>query len=201
MRSRHARVAVCVLTLVALASLAAGCGGSAAPSVASLGTSSSGGGTAAGPSTSSGGGGLTAKSADGAKFSSCMRSHGVPNFPDPSSGKILVGPGSGIDQSSPTFRAAQQACQKLLPNGGRPSPQQLAKMQQKLLAFSACMRTHGVPDFPDPTFSGGGAQLSLRGGAGSDLNPNSPRFQAAQKACRGRLPGNVGVGPPPAGGK
>jgi hypothetical protein len=132
-----------------------------------------------------------------------MRSHGVPNFPDPGSGGGLsIGPGSGIDPSSPKFRAAQQACQKLLPNGGQPSPQQRAKMQAALLAFSACMRSHGVPDFPDPTFAGGGARLSLNGGPGSDLNPQSPRFQAAQTACQGKLPGRVKVGgPPTTGGK
>jgi hypothetical protein len=132
-----------------------------------------------------------------------MRSHGVPNFPDPGSGGgIQVGPGSGIDPSSPTFQAAQRACQKLLPNGGQPSPQQRAKMEQALLAFSACMRSHGVPDFPDPTFTGGGAQLRLRSSPGGDLNPNSPRFQAAQTACQGKPPGNVKVGGrPTTGGK
>ena len=212
MRSRHAIIAVLALSLVAVATLAAGCGGTASPSVASLGPSGAGtstssdGGSAAGPSTSSssgGGAGLTLKTADAAKFSSCMRSHGVPNFPDPSSGGgISIGPGSGIDPNSPKFRAAQQACQKVLPNGGQPSPQQLAKMQQHLLAFSACMRSHGVPDFPDPTFTGGGAQLKLRSSPGSDLNPQSPRFQAAQTACQGNLPGNVKVGArPTTGGK
>ena len=212
MRSRHALIAVLALSLVAVAMLAAGCGGSASPSVASLGTSGAGtstssdGGSAGGPSTSgsSGGGpGLALKTADAAQFSVCMRSHGVPNFPDPSSGGgISIGPGSGIDPSSPKFQAAQRACQKVLPNGGQPSPQQLAKMQQHLLAFSACMRSHGVPDFPDPTFSGGGAQLRLRAGSGSDLNPQSPRFQAAQTACQRNLPGNVKVGAAPTtGGK
>ena len=212
MRSRHALIAVLALSLVAVAMLAAGCGGSASPSVASLGTSGAGtstssdGGSAGGPSTSgsSGGGpGLALKTADAAQFSVCMRSHGVPNFPDPSSGGgISIGPGSGINPSSPKFQAAQRACQKVLPNGGQPSPQQLAKMQQHLLAFSACMRSHGVPDFPDPTFSGGGAQLRLRAGSGSDLNPQSPRFQAAQTACQRNLPGNVKVGAAPTtGGK
>jgi hypothetical protein len=201
-------IAVLALSLVAVTALAAGCGGSASPSVASLGTSggagtltSSDGGSAAGPSTSGSGGGL--KIAGAAQFSSCMRSHGVPNFPDPSSGGgISIGPGSGIDPSSPKFRAAQQACQKTLPNGGQPSPQQLAKMQQHLLAFSACMRSHGLPDFPDPTFTGGGAQLKLRATAGSNLDPQSPKFQAAQTACQGNLPGNVKVGGrPTTGGK
>ena len=211
MRSRYARIAVAVPLLVVLASLAAGCGGSASPSVASLGTNGAGtttssdGGSAAGPSTNSssgGGAGLSLKTANGRQFSACMRSHGVPNFPDPGSGGgIQVGPSSGIDPNSPKFQAAQRACQKLLPNGGQPSPQQRAKMQQALLAFSACMRSHGIADFPDPTFTGGGAQLRLHGGPGGDLNPQSPRFQAAQTACRGKLPGNVATKGAPHGGK
>ncbi len=211
MRSRHALIAVLGLSVVAVATLAAGCGGSASPSVASLGTSgggtttSSDGGSAAGPSTSgsSGGPNLALKIGNGRQFSACMRSHGVPNFPDPGSGGgIQIGPSSGIDPRSPTFQAAQQACQKLLPNGGRPSPQQQAKMQQALLAFSACMRSHGLPDFPDPTFpAGGGAEMKIGGGPGSDLNPQSPRFQAAQTACRGKLPGNIATKGAPPGGK
>jgi len=122
------------------------------------------------------------------KYVACMRAHGLPNFPDPNSqGAISVGPGSGIDPSSPKFQAAQKACQSVLPNGGPPTPQQLAKMEQKALAFSACMRKHGLPDFPDPQFSsGGGIGIRIRlGGPNSDLNPSSPVFQAAQKACRG----------------
>jgi hypothetical protein len=51
------------------------------------------------------------------------------------------------------------------------------------------MRSHGVKDFPDPTFSGGGVQLRLDGRAGSDLNPTSPLFQRARAACRPVLPG------------
>lgn len=52
------------------------------------------------------------------------------------------------------------------------------------LEFSKCMRAHGVTNFPDPG-SGGGVQI----GPGSGLHPQSPAFQAAQKACRGKLPG------------
>jgi hypothetical protein len=56
------------------------------------------------------------------------------------------------------------------------------------------MRTHGVPSFPDPTFSGGAVQLKSVGGAGG-IDPGSPQFQAAQRACRSvvpRLPGAKG---------
>jgi hypothetical protein len=38
------------------------------------------------------------------------------------------------------------------------------------------MRSHGVPDFPDPTFSNG--NIGQRG-----IDPRSPQFEAAGKAC------------------
>ena len=124
-------------------------------------------------------------------FSRCMRSHGVPNFPDPNAqGDLAIGPSSGLDPGSAKFQAALRACQKVLPNGGQPTPQQLAKARQGALAFSACMRSHGLPDFPDPTFSSGGGGIGIRAhmSAGSDLNPQSPTFQSAQRACQGHLP-------------
>jgi hypothetical protein len=54
------------------------------------------------------------------------------------------------------------------------------------LKFSACMRAHGVPSFPDPTTRNGGVTISL---GGSGMNPNSPQFQSAQRACRSLMPG------------
>lgn len=55
--------------------------------------------------------------------------------------------------------------------------------QAELLAYSFCMRAHGVPKFPDPG-SGGGLQIS----AGSGINPNSPTFIRANSACQHFLP-------------
>ena len=52
------------------------------------------------------------------------------------------------------------------------------------LQFSKCMRAHGVSNFPDPG-SSGGIEIPV----GSGLNPQSPAFQSAQKACRPKLPG------------
>jgi hypothetical protein len=46
------------------------------------------------------------------------------------------------------------------------------------------MRAHGVPDFPDPNRGG----IDLSDQPGSDLNPDSPAFQAAQRTCVRRLP-------------
>ena len=56
------------------------------------------------------------------------------------------------------------------------------------LAYSQCMRAHGIKDFPDPDFSGGGVRLSLGSRRpGSDLNLNNPTFQKAQQACQSDL--------------
>jgi hypothetical protein len=51
------------------------------------------------------------------RFVACMRAHGLPTFPDPqvnSSGIGLQLP-KGASPNSPVFRAAQQACKKLMP--------------------------------------------------------------------------------------
>ena len=50
------------------------------------------------------------------RFSQCVRSHGVTNFPDPDSTGRIPDPASvGIDQGSPQFEAANQACRKWRP--------------------------------------------------------------------------------------
>jgi hypothetical protein len=194
--------------LAALASLAlgaAGCGGgSGSPPVASIaGTSpattattgaSQGGAPSGGPG--SGGESSMQVGSGGTAFSACMRAHGVPNFPDPDShGVLTFGSSTGIDPGSPKFRSAQQACLKSLPKHAPPSHAQVVKMQAQALRYSACMRAHGVPKFPDPTFSAGGVNLRVDS---RSVDPNSPQFQSAQKACQGRLPGAklaVGGGP------
>ena len=187
----------------AFALLSAGCGGGGGSpgiaSVASSGTTATTSTTTqsgAGPVTKESGGprvgqggqfqiAMNVDVADGPKFSACMRKHGVTNFPDPDGkGLIRIHSGMGIDPGSPVFMSARTACDKLLPNDGQPTPAQIAAQQQKLLAFSACMRAHGLKDFPDP--SNGGLQIHVQ--PGSDLAPNNPTFQKAQQACKGDLP-------------
>jgi hypothetical protein len=124
----------------------------------------------------------------------CARTE-CPDFPDPDSngnirivgGKERNGRKFGLDTDSPQFRRAQRACRKLQPNGGKPDPQEQAKEQQQALKFSQCMRSHGVPKFPDPKFeANGGTVLRI----GKDVNPNSPQVKAAQKACQKLVPGS-----------
>ncbi len=102
----------------------------------------------AGPSTSNGTGSGDALAV---KFAACMRTHGVPNFPDPG---VPVGqPGSGIDPNSPAVHSSEQACDKLTHNPQPKGTPASASQRRAALAQAACMRKHGVPNFPDPTFS------------------------------------------------
>ena len=118
--------------------------------------------------------------------SQCMRAHGIASFPDPDcSGNILVTPADHLAQGSPQFTgAADRACHHLLPNGGAPTAAQLAQLETRALKFSQCMRTHGLPTFPDPNVSAGGISVDLNG-----LSRDSPAFQGAQQACKTLLPG------------
>jgi hypothetical protein len=213
MSRRRPVIFAAVVAAAAFALLAAGCGGGGggSPGVANLASSStaaatttqSGSGSGDTPLGPSGGGqgqfqiAMNVGTADGAKFSACMRKHGVTNFPDPNGqGVITIHSGMGIDPGSPTFGSARTACEKLLPNGGQPTPAQIAQRQQQMLAFSACMRAHGLKDFPDP--SGGGLRLHVH--AGGDLDPNNPTFQKAQQACEGHLPFKFPTGTAKVGG-
>jgi hypothetical protein len=159
----------------------------------------SGGG--AGSSGSSGGGGQQFAMAGGNQgqmlaYSQCMQTHGVPNFPEPNSQGVVQG--SGVNPSSPGFQKASKTCRHLLPNGGQPTPAQQAQAMAQALKFSECMRAHGLSDFPDPQSGpGGGIAIRIRAGQGqgsSDLNPQSPQFQAAQKACQNIMGGPLGGG-------
>lgn len=59
-------------------------------------------------------------------------------------------------------------------------------LDSKFLAYAQCMRAHGISDFPDP--QGGGITLPNNAGSNGDLDPNNPRFQAADQACRSLAP-------------
>lgn len=125
-------------------------------------------------------------------YAECMRSHGVANFPDPQpNGGFMV---HNINRNSPQFEAASRACAKLRGPGLTPAQRKQALAQ--LLKYAACMRTHGVPDFPDPTEQGGGIGFSItgstrtgrNGSTSTGIDPNSPQYKAAQQACQSLMP-------------
>jgi hypothetical protein len=122
-------------------------------------------------------------------FAQCMRSHGLTDFPDPSpSGGLLNSiSASDINTHSPTFDAALQACKEYNPARAI-TPAQSAAENTEGLEFSQCMRTHEVPNFPDPSPGPFGEQvIDLRG---KGIDPSSPTFQAASEACQKIVPGS-----------
>jgi hypothetical protein len=150
----------------ALSLLAAGCGGGGSVGVAGVASSA----TTATTTTQNG----------PVAFSSCMRSNGVPNWPDPdSSGRTPKSRLEHLGVSDSRLQAARSACRHLLPNGGRPPNQaQLQQIGAQALRFSRCVRSHGVPNFPDP-----GSDGRIPDPATAGVDQGSPKFQAANQAC------------------
>jgi hypothetical protein len=172
----------------ALAALACGlavaaCGGSGATAALQAGT------------------GTNASNPQALAASQCMRAHGITNFPDPVKGpggvglSVAASPGSptitvgGIPFSGPAFTAAAKTCKFGPGDNARPSLS--AAQRRGMLRNAACMRKHGVANFPDPSF---GPRGGVKGTASAAINPNAPAFIRANQECN-----NVGV-PLPGGG-
>jgi hypothetical protein len=131
------------------------------------------------------------------KFSRCMREHGIKNFPDPQisggSTRLTFRAKSG-EPGAPTPRrmeAAQNACKHFQAAfAPKLTPQEKVAREEEVEKFAACMRGHGV-DIHASTV-GGGVEIGIGGGPGKGPNPESPAFQAAQKACQGLVPKKPG---------
>jgi hypothetical protein len=161
------RAGVLAAALAGIGLLAAACGHRDGPSGAA-------GGHAGGASTYQ----------QAVVFAKCMRSHGDPSFPDPGPGGAFPNDNGSLDKNSPQFKKAAAACKSLEP--GAPAPSTFQQDYRKLLKYSACMRAHGLPNFPDPVLEEHG--VGIKG----DINQNSPQFKTANKACRSLMPGAGG---------
>ena len=127
-----------------------------------------------------------------------MRANGVSNFPDPSpnGGNFDV---TGVDRSSPAFRAAQIKCGKYMQSplsagSSGDTPQQEAKAMTQLRTVAQCMRAHGISDFPDPRATapanvGLGEYSEITNYMGvfllfpASINMQSPAWNQAAAAC------------------
>jgi hypothetical protein len=148
--------------------------------------------SACGSSDKSNSGSNSSNLSSGIKFADCMRSHGVPNFPDPGgSAGIQISSGSEINPQSPAFQSAQSACSKLMPGGGPGGGQVSETRKLTMLKLAECMRSHGLATFPDPTSSppspGSGFGVAF-GGPGSFIAVpqalmQSPAFKQAAADC------------------
>ncbi len=113
-------------------------------------------------------------------YAECMRTHGEPAWPDPNSQGLFTGIGSANLVTGRVMVSAMEACLHLDP----PAPLSKAQEQQnmtKMLAYSECMRSHGVTNYPDPTVAAGGRGLLPAFPPGVDVN--SPQYTSAVHAC------------------
>jgi hypothetical protein len=154
-----ARTLAALIATAALIPLVAACGGggsSGSPGVANVASSSASRSSSQSSSAAN----------DPVAYSRCIRRHGVPNFPDPASnGTLPKGSAPDFGVSDAQFQAAERACRRLLPNSDRTFAVSLAQcletgncpaaLAERALAeglkFARCMRSRGVPNWPDPT--------------------------------------------------
>jgi hypothetical protein len=155
--------------------------------------------SSAGPGGSPSPGG-SSSSRSAVAYSACMRSHGVPSFPDPGSdGAVPKADAQRLGVSSTQLQAAQQACQPLYPSAGGSFETQTnecmttgdcppALVQQILTverSFAQCMRSHGLPGWPDPSLDSQGRPVFVIS-IGSDLNgvdPHEPQISSKEDEC------------------
>jgi hypothetical protein len=161
-----------------------------------LGPAACGGSDSAKSSSSTSGGSSNGGTASdqAVKYAECMRENGVPGFPDPQNGRLVLRAGEGgVDPNSPKFQSAQRKCRSLAPSGLQAGGGGGQATQDSVLKFARCMRKNGVPNFPDPQVQGGGAVL---GQAGDGVDTNSPSFKSAQSKCSSLLTGGGSDGTP-----
>jgi hypothetical protein len=118
---------------------------------------------------------------DAVRFAQCMRSHGVLNFPEPTSPqefKLFITSSEG----SPAFQSGETACRHVLPGGGPPSQSAAQRRAQTVaaLAFARCLRSHEFANFPDPTSSG---EITHEMLANAGIDPRQPAVLQAADAC------------------
>jgi hypothetical protein len=177
-----ARTAAVITATSALALLAAACGGSPGSHVAQLGSTTTKSSTFSSAAAAQQNGMLG--------FSRCMRSHGVPNFPDPnSSGAFSKSQVDQLAASSPQFPPAHRACEQLLPNGGQPTQAQVQQAWNDMRNFARCMRSRGVPNWPDPAATSQQDQRPFFYVPDS-IDPNAPQITTKIRACQHVLHAN-----------
>jgi hypothetical protein len=182
------RTAVVIIAAASLALLAAACGGS---------SSSAGSGDA-----SDAGGSVNSMAL---AYSRCVRSHGVPNFPDPpSSGAVPKGDAQHFGVSAARLQAAQAACQHLYPTTSGSiqecettgvCPQIVVQHALTVMRrYARCMRSHGVPNWPDPTIDSEGRPFFNVSNAGITYqDTHSALFGSKDRECERLVGGSAGV--------
>ena len=113
-------------------------------------------------------------------FAHCMRSHGVPDWPDPLPQGGFPRTGTAED-SGPQADSAMSTCRHLLPPVQPESAAQQARVLAQDLKWARCMRAHGFPVSDPSVRPHAGIVITVPAG----FDPTSPQVQAASKACKG----------------
>jgi hypothetical protein len=166
--------------------LAAACGGGTSSNSAPASSTPPGGGTSSTSAPVS-----AAYVTDKLGLARCLRAHGVPNYPDPdSSGQEPANTKQLI--YSPQGQAAVSACSYW----NNRVHGDVAAENQALLAdyvkFAQCMRSHGLPNFPDPTIAEGRVEFLLSSSQ-DGFDPHSPQVLAKAHQCESVLPAGSGL--------
>ena len=165
-----------LFVVAVLSLLAAGCGSGNSPGVATNASSTT----------------ATATAQNGAlAFARCLRAHGLPNWPDPtSSGSFDKSKLRQTGYSVSQVRAVEEGpCKHVLPTGGG-SQQTVQQTRTRLadeLSFAKCMRGRGVAGFPDPNAQ---AELSIEMVQAQGIDVHAPEFLRIVNAC---LPASHGA--------
>jgi hypothetical protein len=124
-------------------------------------------------------------------YAGCMRSHGVPTFPDPDgSGEIPKAQVVSARRDDPArFDSADIACRHLLPSGGGngETPAEIAQDWNAFRRFTRCMRSHGVSNWPEPTSRSATDRRPAFAITAVGLDGNSPQLRATAQQCASLL--------------
>jgi hypothetical protein len=178
------RAGLVVVALLGSGAPAAACGGGRSGHVASLGTT-----TTTVLSSAAKGGSAPSPSNRALAFVNCLRTHGEPDMPDPVIGgrTVSLNIPSSIS-TSPQFPAAYAACKHLLPDNGVPKGNAITPADQAdYLKAAACMRSHGVLNFPDPVFENGSVAFRAR----TPIDTNSSEYKSALATCQKLIPAGL----------
>lgn len=115
------------------------------------------------------------------QFAKCLREHGV-DAADPK-------PGQGVDLNmdgvgEAKAKRAMEACRQYDPATTSKNDPISKELEEKLRAYSRCMRSNGVADFPDPV---PGEGLQMDGAIERD-----PDYDGAARACEKLMPAGEG---------
>ena len=171
MGRRRPLILVSVIAGAAFSLLAAGCGGGGSPGIASVGSST------------------TAATTTGAlAFARCLRSHGLPGWPDPTSAGVFdKSKLRQLGYSVSRVRAVEEGpCNHLL-GAASTGPTITLADRADYLDAAACMRSHGLPDFPDPTFGGNGVQTNIP----PSIDQDASSFRSAAATCTKLIPAGL----------